>query len=301
MALSLFFAFILAPNPTGFTEKIEARIGAQIITSTDLHLEVEALQKAALEKKSGQTLRKAAMDKLIEQALVREYLSNFQMDVSDQDVERKIDSIRSAQGIQSIGEFRRMLESQGLSFSDFRKQVKEQMRLAQFTQILQRDTLQTVDEKELQSFYKDHASQFASNWEYELQECLIPYGESRKKVTKIAKGFQNKPATFGKCVSDFSRGPSAANKGMLGKIEGSVLRDEVSSSLKSKRPNQIALIELPGAIQLLKIISKRDLGPRSFDKVKDDIKNSILTERMNKARQRLIADLRAKTYIKIAS
>jgi len=297
-----FFLIAATENQTSlFIEKIEAKVGSQIITSTDISLKISELSHQTREKKNKTTLRSEALNQLIDKALIKEYLESLRMGISEQDVNRRIDMIRASQGADTIDEFRQMLASQGMSLKNFKYQVKNQMELSQFLQILQRQTLQTTDQKELKAYYNDHISEFQKNIELNLQECLIPYGNNKKKALQIAAIYQKHPKRFAQCVRNYSKSPSAKVGGRLGNIHRDNLRDDIAQKVFSTRLNHVATIENPGAIQLLKVLKKKDLGPRSFSDVQDEIQQKIESERLTKARDKLLSDLRAKTFIKIES
>lgn len=291
----------LSNQDTVFSEKIEAQVGKQIITTTDIQLEINQLRKQYSKDIPNDEYRRRAFERRMEVALAIEYLKRLQMNVDDQEVERRVHAIRAAQGISDLDEFRSLLESQGMSFESFKKQVKEQMQLSQFNQILQRQVLQTTDEKELKAYYQNHAQDFSTNPEVTLQECFIPIVGSPEQTMKIAQPFINKPASFGKCVEKYSQSPSRQNDGMLGKVQMGTFRAEVEKIVFNTKPGKVAKIELPGAIQLIRVVSKKDLGPRSFESAKDEIQNLIQGERISQAREKLMADLRATTYIKLNS
>lgn len=299
-SIILSLSLISAPAKL-FTERIEARVGSQIITSTDVQQVAKELQQGALENKSSQTIEKRALDRLIEQALIKEYLRSVQMEVSDQDVERRINSIRSSQGVASLDEFKNYIENQGLSFASFKKQVREQMELAQFHQIIQRQSLQTISENELKAYYQANHSEFQNNYELSLRECLIPYGEEKDEVLKRAQDFKSNPKAFSKCVQSFSRSPSRQQDGLIGSFRSGSLREEVEQAVFSLQPGSVAIIQLPGAVQLLKVESKKDLGPRDFESVKDEIRRSLESQRIEKARTKLLSELRSSTFIKVES
>lgn len=299
----MFFSLLGIPSEsdTLYTEKIEARVGGQIITSSEVANEMQKLQAAADEEKSQKTLKKRALSSLIELALVKEYLRRMQMDVTDQDVERRINSIRAAQGAASISEFSQMLASQGLSFDEFKKQVKEQMQLGQFYQIVQRKTLQTMDEKDLMAYYQNNQDKFSSKLELRIQECFIPFEGQRDKVMKLAKKFESQPSSFNQCVSLHSRSPSAQKNGDLGKVTRGLLRPEVESQIFKASKGDVVVIELPGAVQLIRVTEVNNLGPQDFESVKPEIEKAITDQRIAKAREKLMTELKASTFIQVDS
>jgi len=302
--VSILLTFLTAmpvPTPSGFSERIEARVGQAIITSTDIQLEIENIRQAISQPQSEDTLRKKALENLIDASLVTEYLTRMQMDVSDQEIERRINSIRTNHGASSLEEFRGMLERQGLSFEAFRQSLREQMRMGQFFQAVQRQTLQSVDERDLRSFYDSNLDRFKSHYEIELEECVIPFGENRSRVEALARSFESKTSNFADCVKNHSRTPSAVEGGYLGTIRKGTLREEVEDKIFSANKGEVVNISLPGAVQLLRIRDKRNLGPQSFESVRDEIEQIIQSERIARARDRILADLRATTFIHVDS
>src|SRR6185369_2809256 len=115
----------------------EARVGSEIITSTDLDLMIEAVKNAT---PSGEKIdfRQKALQALVDQTLVTQYLGKLNMQVSDRDVDQKINSIRSANGIQTNEQFRDLLEKQGMTFDRFKSQIRRQMEQMQFANLIRR-------------------------------------------------------------------------------------------------------------------------------------------------------------------
>jgi parvulin-like peptidyl-prolyl isomerase len=294
------FASIQAPTPF-ISEKIEAQVGQQIITSTDLALAEEQLKSQLLDKKSPEALKKMALDRLVDQALIKEYLRSSNMEVSDQDVERQLNSMRAAQGIASMADLKTYLENQGSSFAALKNQIRNQMEMSQFYQVLNRQSLRSLTENDLMSYYQRHQNKFSSNFEIEVQECFIPLANNEKAAKSAQKKYESNPKIFSECVEKISVAPSKMNNGRLGSFRRGDLRSDVEVLIFSLEKNQIASIPQPGGIQLLKVIEKKDLGPKSFEEAKEEIKKALEAERLEAAREKVLSQLRSSTLIKIDS
>ena len=123
---SILFALVSAKTTPVMTEKIEARVGTSIITSTDLNLMIERMKKDS--EASERTIRDKALEFLVDQALITQYLDSVDMAVSSREVDQQLDTIRKSNGISSTEEFRNLLQQQGVSFQAFRQNLKKPIR-----------------------------------------------------------------------------------------------------------------------------------------------------------------------------
>lgn len=293
---------IAAPDPSAATpmisEKIEARVGKDIITSSDLLTMTQMLSHSAKSDKSLD-LKQKALETLIERSLMRQYLERMGMSVSDREIEQKIASIRQQNGIATNEDFRRMLAFQGLTFDQFREQVRSQMENMQFVNVMRRQAQHTIDEKDMRAFYNANKADYKDNFEVELQECVILTGDNPDAALKQAEAFQKNPSTFDKCVTTLSKAPSAESGGRIGKFQSGLLREDIEHKVFGLTKNQVAIVTQPGAVQLIKVLERKDLGPRSFDAVKDKIRERLEGNIVQKEIQKTIAEMKATTFIQI--
>ena len=165
---------IAAPSRSGRTiEKIEARVGSQIILSSELQEATDQVRKTRLQVTDPTAVRKIAFDMLIEMALIREFLQKNDMAVLDQDVERQINNIRTAQGLQNYDELKKMLALQGTNLEQSRQDVRSQLEMQSFTAAPRRDSLPSIQDAEIKSYYQQNKDQFQKNYELSVQECTI--------------------------------------------------------------------------------------------------------------------------------
>lgn len=296
----LLFLLIQANEPKAplHSERIEAKVGAEIITSSDVSNMLKTL--GALSRGEPETaLKKRALDSLIERALIRTYLSKMGGSISAKEIDQRINSIRSQNGIASQDEFKAMIAAQGLSFDQFREQVQYQLEHMQFVNFMRRQSQRTIEEKDLKDFYQKNKSQYSNNYEVELQECVLPFGQAPQEIEALAESFRKKPETFGTCVKKYSQSPSKSADGMLGKFQSGILREDVERQVFALEKNQVAIIQQQGALQLLKVKTKSPLGPQSFESVKERIREKLEGDIIQREIEKTMADLRATTFIQI--
>lgn len=89
---------------------------------------------------------------LILQSLVREKLTEVDMDVGPEDVDRTIDQIMRENGIQTREQFRTALAQQGFSWDVYRGQLTDQIRMLRFRETFLRPQI-SISEGEIQDAY----------------------------------------------------------------------------------------------------------------------------------------------------
>lgn len=303
---ALFIALIATSDPNTsnsllkFKEKIEARVGNDIITTTDLEQERETL-RTEFPALSTKELDQRAMDNRINRKVISQYLEKMQMPIGDREVDQRINSIRAANGIQTQDQFRILLEKQGLTFDRFRNQLKEQMESAQFIGLVRRQASRTIEEKDLKAFFQNNSERYKSTPEVELQECVVPVGSSEASAAAEAAEYAKSPKQFSNCLAKHAPKDAAASAtpGLLGKFRRGMLRDDVEARVFSLKENEIAQFPTRGGFQLLKVVKIRNLGPQTFESVKDSIREALESDIIQKEYQRTLAELKASTFIKI--
>jgi len=308
----LFLAFVAAPDssPTSETdsarpragrliERIEARVGTQIIVTSEVAAAEDSLRKEQPNISDFKLIRQRAMDALIDQALVRDYLQKRDLTVGDQEIDRRINSLRSAQGLQDFEELKRILLAQGTSLDQVRLDLRRQLEIQNFYGSLRRENLQTIQEAEIKAFYQMNLDRFKNNYELQVQECLLP--ADLPEHDKLIKEFSQKPGSFDVCVKKYSRSPSAERGGRLGSITRGILRETVEIPLFKTPVGKVSAVNLPAATQLLKVISRKDLGAQSIEQARDEIVQALEAEKMEKAKDRVLAELKSSIFIKVES
>ena len=286
---------------TLFSEKIEVKVGSDIILTTDLDLMKKAL-KVSRPDVDQETLHQTALDALIDQALIEQFLQKIGYPITERDLDQRIETIRTSQGIQTQQEFHRVLEQQGLTIDQFRSQLRRQVEQMQFMAVIRRQVLHTFEETELKTFYRNNLNKFSKNIEIELGECLIRSSDKDAKA-KEAKAlyYEKNPKKFSSCVTKLSSAPSKEKKGFIGIFKKGMLREDVEALVFKLDEGETTIVRVSVGYQVLKVLKKRDLGVQKFDDVRDQIISSLESELLMKELEKTLSELKATTFIKIES
>lgn len=287
---------MLAIDTNSLSERIEARVGNEIITSTDLKARMDLM---AAERRNPD--RRTVLDALIDEVLVKQFLDQNGLSVSDKDIELRIQAMKERSGAKTNEEFQLMAASQGINLDQIRTQLRRESERAQFFGAMKRQSAKTIEENDLRAYFQANQSDFANTFEVSLRECVVPYGADVKKAEEVAESFVKAPKRFSSCVKTVSASPSAQNNGELGTFKRGSLREEVERLVFAAEAGAVVEVPLARGIQLIKIESKKNLGPRSFEDAREDIRRILEDEIVEKEVQKTLSELRSKTFIQIPS
>jgi peptidyl-prolyl cis-trans isomerase SurA len=307
MMLSFLYQTIVSvvlatPGSPLFSERIEVRVGNQIVTTSEIESQMRAIRQEQANRPdalAGQDLVNAAKMALTNEKLILDSIQREGTAVTDQDVERRLNLIRVSQGFESMDAFGRVLESQGMSLNDFRRQVRRQMEMEQFQNLVQAQVSKEVSPEEARSFYQNNPARFESQFEVDVQECLIPYQNSRSEIESLVQSFKKRGSNFEECVQKHSQSPSREFGGILKNIRRGAYMPQVEQVIFSGNTQEVVELEMPGVVRLFKILEKRDLGPRSFEEVREEIERNIVSDRVRRASERMLIRLREDAAIKV--
>ena len=192
-----------------------------------------------------------------------------------------------------------MLQAQGTTLDQVRLDLRRQLEVQNFYSALKRESLQTIQDAEIKAFYQMNQERFKNNYELQVQECLLP--ADLPDHDKLLKEFTQSPSKFDTCVKKYSKSPSAERGGRLGSITRGILREQVEGPLFQTPTGKVSAVPLPAATQLLKVISKKDLGAQTLDQAREEIVQILESEKMEKAKDRILGELKSATFIKVES
>ncbi len=132
---------------------------AKMVGGIALIVEGEAVTTSdirTLQKQTGLSKEKA-IDLLIQEKLQKNAMRDIV--ISESDIDQKIEQIASQNNI-SVKEMQKIFKKQGSSWSDYRTNIKEKMKISKFIETKIADKLRNPSEDDLKLFYKHHKKEF---------------------------------------------------------------------------------------------------------------------------------------------
>ncbi len=136
---------------------------AQIIDALAIDVEGEPITTLEIQAVAQklQMSKQAAVETLIKDRLEKAAIKKANIQVSNAQVEAKIQAIASAKGL-TQAKMQSLLAQQGLTWESYLAQVKTEMKKEIFFQQVILSTIQRPSDSELEEYYKAHQSDFAN-------------------------------------------------------------------------------------------------------------------------------------------
>ena len=139
--------------------------------------------------------------------------------------------------------------------------------------------------------------------EYLVSQIFIPLDNPKRNaetvqfVGRMAKELQAKKAPFGPVAAQFSKAAGAENGGSLGWIQPGQIGDDLDKVLLTLQEGQVSdPVQTQGGLYLLFLQKKRTLSEESIPP-REELTNQIGFERLDRAQQRALLDLKSAAFI----
>lgn len=194
--LSLLISFCA---PTLFAEPLDrvvAVVNDGVITSSELNQQVSILKKQYEAKNmqvpSDKVLRKQVLQHLIDVDLQLQLAKQNDISIDNSELNEAISKIAETNHI-SLTDLREAVENQGLSWNNYRENIRKEILLGRLQQkAVGRDL--NITNQQVEDFLKTSYQQDKSQLTYHLQNIVIPLPE--EPTTDQLKSAEKKPGIF---------------------------------------------------------------------------------------------------------
>lgn len=210
------------------------------------------------------------LQEFIMEALVKDYASMQQVIVTEDELEKEINQLRS-QYPDDLS-FRRVLAQENISLKDWKEKLRTSL-LDHKVFTGMKDKIPIPSLEEMKKYYSDKKESFARKDRVYLRQIVVD------DLTK-AKAIQDelKKTDFVKLAEKYSVSPEAKAGGLVGWVEkGTVDIFDKAFSLGVGGVSQI--LESPYGFHIFKVERKSSAGLMSFDEVKESIRKTLIAQK----------------------
>ncbi len=249
-------------------DRIVAVVDQSVITEQELENRIRTvtaqLKKQGVELPPENILRKQILERLISDALQLQYAAQTGVKVDDNQLDKTIQRI-AEQNQMSVKEFSDALAADGVSFSKFRADIRNEITISRLRD-REIESRVNVTESEIDNYLTTQASSNENRDEYEIAHILIRTPEesspeeiqkARSKVEEAIKALQE-GASFAKVSANYSDAPNALEGGNLGWKQAAQIPTLFQEALKNMQPGEVSpALRSPNGFHVLKLINKR--------------------------------------------
>lgn len=311
--LCLVLAAALPAGAAAITlDRIAATVNDDIITSYEVDRETSQLikdaeKKAPLSLEEKASLSSVALNRLIDKMLINQKIKELDVKIGDDEVRQAVEDVKRQNNLTQEA-LTAALTTQGLSFDQYKAQIREQLERLRLMSQEVRAKVQ-VSEKELQEYYDANREKFGAVELFRARHIFfrIDKGASPAEIKKITATAQTvlQEARSGKDFSalakKYSDDPGAAKDGGdLGSFKKGEMVPEIEATVQAMKPGEISnLITTPTGIHIIKL-EERSMGtPKPFAEVKAGIENLLYQKKSEERFNQWLADLRKEAAIDI--
>jgi peptidyl-prolyl cis-trans isomerase SurA len=290
-------------------DRVAAVVNEEVVTLS----EVYELGRAFIDERARggtETDRRSAelevLDSLIRRRLITQEMLRLQIDAADIEVDRTIDDIARRSGVER-DVLRTEVERGGISWPQYRDEIREMLRDQKFTQMLIRPRI-VENEDEIRDAYQRMTTESDQPERVDLGAIFFGYpldgNEDGKVATRQLAEMARKRVEGGESFAAVSAaldtGPYGANGGTMGTFVQGELVDGLDGPAFSVEVGQLSdPVETPQGVFVLEVRSREKLPLRAYDEVRDEIASKVFEGRIEREKDTWYQQARREASVEI--
>jgi peptidyl-prolyl cis-trans isomerase SurA len=295
------------------TNAIIAVVNDEIITLHDVTKEAqpaitEAEKKATLNEADRSKIRRTALDRLIEKKLTEQKIKELNIKVTEEEIRQAIDDVRKQNNIPTQEALVTALAGQGLSFDQYRDQLREQIEKLKLVSMEVRAKVH-VGETEMHDYYSANMPKYTEEESFRARHIFFKTGEKatseqilRSRVTATAVLTDARSGKdFAELAKKFSEDPAARKDGGdLGSFKKGDMQPELEKTILALKPGEISdLVSTPIGFHIIKLEARVAGITKPFETVKAEVEEIIYRKKSEERFSQWAKELRGKASVEI--
>jgi peptidyl-prolyl cis-trans isomerase SurA len=300
----------ITPNGT-VVEDVIVHVNDQIINRSDVERAAQQLVQENQQANASSTeiaeRQKNLLRDMIDQQLLLSRAKELSLNV-DAEVIRRLDEIRKQNHMDTMEDLEKAARSQGVSFEDFKAQIRNSL----LTQQVVRDEVGRrlqMTQAQAQAYYDAHKQEFEQPEQIRLSEILIPtpadaneatVAQAQAKADEVAEKLKAGDK-FDALAKTYSGGQTAAQGGDLGMYKrGALAKVLEDKTFVLKAGESTAPIRTRQGFVILKVTEHPAAGVPPLNEVAQQVEEAMYSEQMQPALRAYLTKLREDSYVEIA-
>ncbi len=250
--------------------------------------------------------RKRIREQLIYDKLTEQQVARYGIKIGDKELDATIERIRQANQM-SKDELLRALEMDGMSYDEYRKQIKEKLLQNKLLNLQVKSRI-VITDADIKSYYESHISQYASQTKYRLGHILLKVSQTADQIEKMRVSQQIQDIyqrlqdgeLFAKLAGLYSNAPTAANGGSLGVFEAKMLSENIRQAIQGLKNGEFSkVIDTDQGYQIFYVEEVIITGGKTLEEMKAQIQEKLYADDVEKKFNTWIEALRQRSHIQI--
>jgi peptidyl-prolyl cis-trans isomerase SurA len=304
-----------AQAKSAVVEEIIARVNNDVITMSDYQKAEEQLREEVAHDCQGcaqdkllaefKDQQKDLLRGLIDQSLMVQRAKDMGVSV-ESDVIKRLDDVRKQNGLASLEDLEKAVESSGLAWEDYKTTIRNGL-LTQ--EVVRREVGSHINigNDEVKQYYDAHPQEFTRPEQVVLSEIFLSTeGKSPEEIESVQKKAEDlrnrvvKGDDFNEIAKRYSEGSTAKDGGDLGTFKQSELAPQLEGVVFKMEKGQITdVIQTKTGFEILKVENHYQAGLQPMDKVENEIMNRLYMVKMQPQMRDYLGQLREESYVMV--
>lgn len=289
-----------------------AIVNDKVITVSDVLKAMEPVERQLRETYFDNTLAdkigaayKNTLDSLIERELIlNSFAGQKQFTLPDSVIDSRIDEIVRNKFNNNRAELRKVLDQEGLTFDEWRKNYKNSLIVALLRE-KEVDSKVTIAPRAVREAYEKAGDKYRVPEQMEVRAIVINRGGTEEEAAlklKQAEDIRQRLVSgesFEQLAKQASEDQKAASGGYWGWIDPDTRRAEISAALKLLSVGDIsAVITVGDELYIFKVEGRKNASVVPFETVQESIRNELYKKEIRRLYDTWIERLKKDAYIK---
>jgi peptidyl-prolyl cis-trans isomerase SurA len=294
------------------TNRIVAKVNSDIITLHDLNASIKKLTGLSAkelqrqDEKKFYQIRRAVLDKLINQKIAEQQIIKLGIKVTAKDVEEAIEKVKRENNFTQEGLIN-SLKQEGLSLKEYKDEIEKEIERFQLVNYEVKSKI-VITEEELKKYYQTHTKEYTEVPKVRLERIFLQVksADDKKEIARVKSvGVEilqrlKQGHDFSKVAKIYSQGPAGPEGGNLGWIEVSQLEPVLKEKITKLSVGEYTDLDFsPSGFQIIKLAEEKKGGLKPFEKIRDAIYSQLFKEKVEKRYAAWLNKLRKESFIKI--
>jgi peptidyl-prolyl cis-trans isomerase SurA len=304
------------PTPTPITpngavvEDVIARVNDQIITRSEYERAEQGLLQDAQQQNEPQAEFQDRLNNLLRDMIDQQLLLSKGKELGitgDAETIRRLDDLRKQNHLDSMEALEKAATQQGVSFEDFKRQIRDQAITGQVVREEVGRNLRMTHAEEV-AYYNAHQKEFEQPEQVHLSEILVPtpenatdaqVAEAQAKADALAAKLKAGQA-FADVAKASSGGPTASAGGELGDFKRGTLGTVLENATFSLPAGGVTPpIRTRQGFVILRVDSHQQAAVQPLSAVEGEVQNALYADQMQPALRAYLTKARQDAYVDI--
>jgi peptidyl-prolyl cis-trans isomerase C len=296
------------PNAVEENTGVAVTVNGKDITEADVDAKINTYMTrmasqipAGMAEQYKKQMRPQVVESMVMEQLLDEQIKKANINITDSDVNSKINEIVTAQPGMTMESFKAMIASRGQSFDEVKEQIKKTMSYEKLIGNVE------VNDADAKAFYNENKEDFNKPEQVKASHILIKVEASATPEQKAAAKAKidgllkqaKAGGDFAALAKENSDDPgSKATGGDLGFFDRNTMVKEFADTAFALKVGEISsVVETQYGYHIIKVTDRQQGGLTTFDKAKADIVKSIQDKKKSELFKQIIEKIKAEAKV----